>query len=178
MDLASSANIRQVLSCLEKEDSLVRLAQGIYLKPKVDPTLGILYPGTEEIAEKIARRDRARIAPTGVLALYLLGLTTQVPLKVIYLTDGSQREVKIGKRSIKFKKTVSKSFAIKDNLLHLIVQAFKETGQKNITGDFLNKITPSIKKLDKAVIARQLNYAPVWIRKEIANIYKPVANVD
>lgn len=172
MDLASSANIRQVLSRLEKDDSLVRLAQGIYLKPKVDPTLGILFPSTEEIAEKIARRDRARIAPTGVLALYLLGLTTQVPLKVVYLTDGSQREVKIGKRSIKFKKTVPKSFAIKDNLLHLIVQAFKEKGQKNITGDFLNKITPSIKKLDKTVIARQLNYAPVWIRREIVNLYK------
>ena len=125
MDLASSANIRQVLSRLEKDDLLVRLAQGIYLKPKVDPTLGILYPGTEEIAEKIARRDRARIAPTGVLALYLLGLTTQVPLKVVYLTDGSQREVKIGNRSIKFKKTVPKSFAIKDNLLHLIVRYTK-----------------------------------------------------
>lgn len=172
VDLASSANIRQVLSRLEKEGVITRLAQGIYLKPKVDPALGVLFPGTEEIAEKIAKRDKARIAPTGVLALYLLGLTMQVPLKTVYLTDGSQREVKIGKRSIKFKKAVPQNFAIQDKLLHLIVQAFKETGQNNISDDFSNKIKPSIKKLNKDAVNKQLRYAPVWIQKEILNQYK------
>lgn len=172
VDLASSANIRQVLSRLEKEGVITRLAQGIYLKPKVDPVLGVLFPGTEEIAEKIAKRDKARIAPTGIFALYLLGLTTQVPLKTVYLTDGSQREVKIGKRSIQFKKAVPQNFAIQDKLLHLIVQAFKETGQNNITDEFLNKIKPSIQKLDKDTLGKQLRYAPVWIQKKIIHQYK------
>lgn len=163
----SAGNIRLTLFRLENEGILERLAQGIYLKPKKDPLLGSIYPTTEEIAKQIAQRDKARIAPTGVFALYLLGLTTQVPLKAVYLSDGSQREIKIGNRSIQFKKTVPKSFAIKDGLLHLIVQAFKEKGQKEVNDDFINQLKPSILKLDKSVVESQLRYAPVWIQKEV-----------
>src|SRR5690606_31871252 len=168
----SAGNIRLTLFRLVNEGILERLAQGIYLKPKRDPLLGILYPTTEEIAKQIAQRDKARIAPTGVFALYLLGLTTQVPLKAVYLSDGSQREIKIGNRSIQFKKTAPKSFAIKDELLHLIVQAFKEVGQEGVTVDFLEKITSLIHRLESKVIDTQLRYAPVWIQKQINNLYK------
>jgi predicted transcriptional regulator of viral defense system len=112
----SSENIRQVLSRLEKEGVLERIAHGIYLKPKIDSLLGIIYPNTEEVAKEIAKRDKSLIAPTGVLALLLLGLSSQVPLKAVYLSDGSPREIKIGKRSIRFKRTTPKSFAIKDEL--------------------------------------------------------------
>ena len=167
----SSDNIRKVLSRLENEGKLERIAHGIYLKPKRDPLLGIIYPTIDEIAKQIAKRDKARIAPTGVLALYLLGLTTQIPLKAVYLTDGSQREIKIGNRTIQFKKTVPKSFAIKDELLHLIVQAFKEIGQKNVADEFLNQIHPSVLQLNNVVVQKQLKYAPVWIQKIINNLY-------
>ena len=167
----SSDNIRKVLSRLENEGLVERLTHGIYLKPKKDSLLGTIYPTIDEIAKQIAKRDKARIAPTGVLALYLLGLTTQIPLKAVYLTDGSQREIKIGNRTIQFKKTVPKSFAIKDELLHLIVQAFKEIGQKEITDDFFNQIKPSILHLNEQVIQKQLKYAPVWIQKIINNLY-------
>lgn len=129
--------------------------------------LGTIYPDIDEVAREIAKRDKARIAPTGVLALYLLGLTTQVPLKTVYLTDGSQREIKIGTRTIKFKRTVPKSFAIKNELLHLIVQAFKEVGKDGVSNDFLNKIKPAILRVDKQVLDTQLQYAPVRIQKLI-----------
>ncbi|ADY51842.1 hypothetical protein Pedsa_1275 [Pseudopedobacter saltans DSM 12145] len=167
----SADNIRKVLSRLEQEGIVERLAHGIYLKPKKDPLLGTIYPNTEEIARQIAQRDKARIAPTGVLALFLLGLTTQIPLKAVYLTDGSQRAIAIGNRTIQFKKTVPKSFAIKDDLLHLIVQAFKETGQQEISAAFLEQIKPHILQLDEQVIQKQLKYAPVWIQKHITNLY-------
>lgn len=163
----SSDNIRKVLSRLEQECIVERLTHGIYLKPKKDSLLGTIYSTTEEIAKRIAQRDKTRIAPTGVFALYILGLSTQIPLKAVYLSDGSQREIKIGNRSILFKKTVPKSFAIKDELLHLIVQAFKEVGQKNVTENFLEKIQSSIIQLDNQVVLKQLKFAPVWIQKEI-----------
>lgn len=168
----SADNIRKVLSRLENEGLIVRLSHGIYLKPKHDPLLGVIYPSIEEIAKEIAKRDKARIAPTGILALYLLGLTTQVPLKVVYLTDGSQREIKIGKRTIKFKRTAPKSFAIKDELLHLIVQAFKETGLKEVTDSFLLNMQSSVLKVDEQIIKTQLKYAPVWIQKAIHQLYQ------
>lgn len=169
---ASSENVRKILSRLENEDLIERLSHGIYIKPKKDPLLGTIYPNIEEIAKQIAKRDKARIAPTGVLALYLLGLTTQVPLKAVYLTDGSQREVKIGNLVIKFKRTVPKSFAIKDGLLHLIVQAFKERGQQEVSEEFLKAIKSSVIKLEEKVLQNQLAYAPVWIQKYITNLYQ------
>lgn len=171
-NFATPENIRLTLFRMENDGLIERLAHGIYIKPKKDPLLGTIYPNIGEIAKEIAKRDKARIAPTGVMALYLLALTTQVPLKAVYLTDGSQREVKIGNRTIKFKRTVPKSFAIKDELLHLIVQAFKEKGQKEITEDFLETIKQAVKKLDEKVMQNQAVYAPVWIQKQINNLYQ------
>lgn len=171
-NFATPENVRVTLFRMENDGLIERLAHGIYIKPKKDPLLGTIYPNIGEVAKEIAKRDKARIAPTGVMALYLLGLTTQVPLKAVYLTDGSQREVKIGNRTIKFKRTVPKSFAIKDELLHLIVQAFKEKGQQEITEEFLETIKPAVKKLDEKVTQNQVVYAPVWIQKQINNLYQ------
>jgi len=114
---------------MENDGLIERLAHGIYINPEKDPLPDTIYPNIGDIAKEIAKGDKARNAPIGVITLYLLGLTTQVPLKAVYLSDRSQREVKIGNRTIKFKRTVSKSFAIKDELLHLIVQAFMEKEQ-------------------------------------------------
>lgn len=171
-NFSTPENIRVTLFRMENDGLIERMAHGIYIKPKKDPLLGTLYPNIGEIAKEIAKRDKARIAPTGIMARYLLGLTTQVPLKVVYLTDGSQREIKIGNRTIKFKRTVPKSFAVKDELLHLIIQAFKEKGQQAISEEFLRKIKPSVKKLEAKVIQTQLGYTPLWVQKQITNLYQ------
>ena len=174
----SSENIRQILSRLEKENVLIRLAHGIYVKPKVDKLLGIILPTIENIASEIAKRDKARIAPTGVLALNLLGLSSQVPMNAVYLTDGSQRVIKIGKRTIRFKNVAPKSFMIKDELMQLIVQALKVTGEKKTTEGFLVQLKPSIQKLEPSIVKSQLKYAPVWIQKIILKLYKNQLYVD
>lgn len=166
----TSENIRQVLRRLEEQGVIVRLAHGIYLNPKKDELLGIVYPSIEQIAKEIAKRDKARIAPTGVMAMYLLGLSTQIPLHAVYLTDGAQREINIGKSKIKFKKTSPRNLAVKDGLLQLIIQAYKITGEKNISQAFEEKLIPYIKKLDENILNPQLKFAPVWIQKRIKNI--------
>ncbi|MCS7474970.1 DUF6088 family protein [Myroides odoratimimus] len=167
-----------MLSRLEKENLIERLTHGIYIKPKQDSLLGTIYPSIEEIENEIAKRDKVPIAPTGVLALYLLGLTTQIPLKTVYLTKGSQREIKVGNRKINFKRTVPKNFMIKDDLLHLVVQAFKEKGQREITDSFLNAIKLAVDKIDQQVVESQLKFAPVWIQKEIKKLYYKQEYVD
>lgn len=172
----STDTINKILLRLENENFLVRLAHGIYLKPKRSELLGIIFPGVEEIATEISKRDKARIIPTGIYALYVLGLTTQIPLNIIYLTDGSQREVKIGKRIIKFKKAAPKNFAIKDSTLNLIVQAFKEKKLSNVDAEFIQKMIPHIQKIDHKIILDQIRYAPVWVQKRVKNIVQK--NVD
>jgi len=88
--------VRKALERLVKAGELKRIATGIYVRPEIDPVIGAITPGIDEIAKAIARRDKARIVPTGVYALNRLGLSTQVPLNVVYLTDGTARKIKIG----------------------------------------------------------------------------------
>ncbi len=175
----SSENIRQTLRRLEKEGILERISHGIYLKPKTDEELGMLYPSIEEVAHQIAQRDSAQIVPTGILALHRLGLTTQIPLKVSFLTDGSAREVKVGNNIIKFKRTVPKTFKVKNELLQLIIQSFKEIGQQNMSESFLQKIKEKVDQLPLDVFNQELLYAPVWIQKIIQQLKQSQnSNVD
>jgi predicted transcriptional regulator of viral defense system len=91
--LGSSESIRQSLSRICKEGTIIRLSKGVYLYPYIDKELGVLHPSVERIAKAIAKRDKSRIQPTGLYALNKLGLSTQVPMKVKFLTDGITRKI-------------------------------------------------------------------------------------
>lgn len=166
LDLGSPDSIKKALYRLTNEKSLlVRLAHGIYLYPKTDKELGILYPSTEEIAKAIARRDKARIIPTGVYALNRLGLSTQVPMKIVYLTDGATRSVKIGKRTISFKKTSPRNLMTTGEISTLAIQALKEIGQKNVDDEILKQLNTVLKKETEENILHDSKLAPAWINK-------------
>jgi len=124
--------VRKVLQRLCNRQEIFRLSRGIYYKPKKDNLIGIILPAAEQIAQAIAKRDKARIIPTGSYALYKLGLSTQIPMNVVYLTDGSPRKIQVGKQKILFKKTNPKSLAVKHNLSSLIIQGLKELGEKAV----------------------------------------------
>lgn len=144
---------------------MVRLAQGIYLYPKKDKDLGILYPSIEEIAKAIAKRDKARIIPTGVQALNKLGLSTQVPLKAVYLTDGAPRSIRVGKRTIVFKKTTPKNLSAKGEISKLVIQALRQIGKENVTNEQLAKIFSILQKEKPENITHDARVATVWISK-------------
>jgi hypothetical protein len=168
--LGSDEAIRQGLSRLVKDGKLIRLAQGIYLYPEIDKELGIIYPPIENIAEAIARRDKARIIPTGIQALNRLGLSAQIPLKALYMTDGTPRIIKIGNRTIDFQKTNPKILSIKNELLVLIITALKEVGKENITPEIALQIKKIINKNTKKDIFNELDKAPSWIIKLIKTL--------
>lgn len=166
----TSTAVRQALNRLEDDEFLLRLAHGIYLYPKRHPKFGILYPSIEEIAIAIAKRDKARIIPTGINALNKLGLSTQVPMNVVYLTDGSSRSIKINKGSIKFKKASPKLLSVKSDKIILIVQALKELGQENINSKVKERIKQILLTVDKDVVTHDIKLAPQWITEIIKKL--------
>ena len=166
-EFGTAENVKKVLLRLEKKQLLVRLAHGIYLYPKIDKELGILYPSTESIAEAIAKRDKIRIIPTSIYALQQLGISTQIPMNVIYLTDGAPRKIKVGKRTITFKKTAPKNLAIKNKVLSNIVQGLKELGKENITDEVKQKINQALEKVPVEILKEEILNAPVWVRNEV-----------
>lgn len=165
LDYGNPESVKKALLRLKEKKILVRLAHGIYLYPKIDKELGVLFPSTEDIAKAIARRDRARIIPTGVQALNKLGLSTQVPMKVVYLTDGAARSIKVGKRTITFKNTSPKNLMAQGEISSLVIQALKTIGQLKVDDETLLKIQTL---LQKEKIENRLNdakLAPAWINK-------------
>ncbi|MEW4924597.1 DUF6088 family protein [Algibacter sp. 2305UL17-15] len=165
IELGSTNAINNVLNKLENDGFLIRLAHGIYLYPKNDNILGILFPSMDEIAKAIAKRDKAKIIPTGINALNKLGLSTQIPMNIVYLTDGSPRDIQIENRKIKFKKTTPKNLAVKGEISGLVIQALKEIGQKNITEEIIQKIESILSKEKVDLVKHDAKLAPAWIAK-------------
>ena len=165
--LGTSESIRKSLSNLVKKDILIRLTQGIYLYPKIDKDLGVLYPSVDDVCRAIAKRDKARIEPTGVFALHSLGLSTQIPVNVVYLTDGIPRKIKYGNRTIKFKKTAPKNLAMKGKVSSLVIAALKQIGKENVSQEVELQLTKALKKESVENVKHDAQLAPVWISKLI-----------
>lgn len=160
----SSEAVRKALDRLEDKKSLIRVAQGIYVRPKESKLIGVVLPSAEEVAEAIAKRDKIRTVPSGAYALNALGLTTQVPMKIVLLTDGSPREIKVGKRTIKFKKTTPKNLLAKGKISRLVIQALKEIGNGKISELEEQKILKLLKTEKLADLKHDIALAPVWIQ--------------
>ena len=173
--LGTSESIRKSLSNLVKKDILIRLTQGIYLYPKIDKELGVLYPSVNDVCRAIAKRDKARIEPTGIFALHSLGLSTQIPVNVVYLTDGIPRKIKYGNRTIKFKKTAPKNLAMKGKISSLVIAALKQIGKENVSQEVELQLTKALKKESVENVKHDAQLAPVWISKLI---FQLVNNIE
>lgn len=166
----SSEAIRVSLFRLCKENFIVRLSAGVYLYPRTHKILGNLYPSVEEVAKQIAKREKSRIVPTGIYALNRLGLSTQVPMNVIFLTDGAPRVIKIGTKStVKFQKTTAKNLSFKGAIVQLVVSALKEIGKDKVTDEQFQKIHTVLAFENKQVIEHDAKLAPAWIKKILLN---------
>jgi len=165
----SPGAVKVALHRIVKKGLLHNLARGIYAKPTFSKLLNKeVLPGAEEVALAIAKRDKARLLPTGAYAQNALGLSTQVPLRMVYLTDGSPRTIKIGKRSIQFKKTTPKNLALKGKISKLVVQALKDIGKDKATPQELEKIQSLLLKEDKQDLKHDIALAPQWIAEVMA----------
>ncbi len=164
VDLKNDEAVKKVLLRLNDAGTIRRLADGLYEYPRQHDKLGTLPPQIDKIAKAIAQRNGIRIQPSGAYAANLIGLSEQVPGKVVFLTDGSSKKLKIGKQEIIFKKTATKNMASAGTQVGLLIQALKYFGKKNIDEVALSRIKKILKKIDPKDIAKNIKYAPQWIR--------------
>ena len=165
MKYGSNAAIRQALVRLARKGIIKRVTQGIYVRPKRSEYIGEIMPTAEEVAIGLAKRDRIRMIPTGVYALNALGLSTQIPMKLVFLTDGQPREIKVGRRSIKFKRTTPKNLSAKGEISALVIQALRTIGKDKQTKEEEDKILEKLKKEELRNLQHDIKLAPVWIQK-------------
>lgn len=175
LDLGTSDSIRQSLTRLCKDEKIVRVAQGIYCYPQIDEELGlgIIMPTTDEIARSLAKRDHARIVPTGSYAQHVLGLSTQIPLNCVYMTDGSARHLELyNGRKITFKRTTPKNLSFTSKLAMLITFALKSLGKMNIEQTVIKRIRELLKNEPKSEVMKDLSLMPEWIRNIVTEAYE------
>jgi hypothetical protein len=174
LDLGSREAIDIVLHRLVKKGTIRRLARGIYDFPQEHPVLGWLQPSPEKIAEALVGRDCTRIQPTGAYAANILGLSEQIPAKVVFLTDGPSRTIKIGQTTIQLRRTTAKNMAMAGRLSGLLIQALRELGKENVTVErleHLRRILPPEKRLE---LLKDIRLAPEWMH----SVFRKLAAED
>ncbi len=158
------------LAELTNDGILVKLAQGIYAKPRKS-RFGNVLPSVDKIVQAIAVRDNAQIIPSGITALNILGLSTQVQMNYTYLTTGSERLIKLTNQRVMLKRGVPKNFCYGTRLIALLVQALKALKQENLGQEELQTIRGLIsKEPDRKTLANDVDMMPVWMKR----IVKPM----
>ena len=169
LDIASRTTIDVTLAALAREGTIRRIRRGLYDRPRINPALGgKLSPDIDEAARAIARRQRWKIVPDGAWAANLLGLSTQVPSKIIYLTDGPNNEVLIGKRSIYFKHARPKALAGLDGKLALVVQALRHLGRDKVGKREIETLRAALSSSERKKLVKDARFGVDWIY-EVAN---------
>lgn len=171
LSLGSRQTVDIVLHRLVRKGTIRRLARGIYDFPKEHPKLGKLQPSPEKIAEALVGRDCTRIQPTGAYAANILGLSEQVPAKIVFLTDGPSRTVKIGMTTIQLRRTTPKNMAMAGRLSGLLVQAFRELGKENVTPERLEHLKRTIPLNARKELLKDIRFTPEWMH----SIFKELA---
>jgi hypothetical protein len=163
LDLGSRDAVDKALSRLTLKGTIRRLARGLYEYPREHPDLGKLSPDIDRVAKALAGKDRIRLQPAGAYATNLLGLSEQVPAKVVYLTDGPSRTVKIGRQEIQLRHTTPRNMAAAGRLSGLLMQSLRHLGKTNITPARMDHLKRTLPAREKQQLLKDLPLAPAWM---------------
>ena len=161
----NSTNIRTALTRLVQKNSIRRLAHGLYDLPEVHPKLGLMMPSIEKVIEAFKASEAIEVQPTGAYAANLLGLTTQIPMRIELFTNGPKRVITIGEQVIILKPTTPKNMVGAGTKAGLILHALRQIGKENINDEMIDQIKNQIEDKDIKYIKKQIQFAPIWIAK-------------
>lgn len=169
--------VQKAMEQLVAKGKLIRVARGIYCYPKIDKVygLGAIPPSIEDIAIAIARKDKAALAPTGEYAQYILGLTQQIPMNVVYLTDGVSRKLTLENgMTIQFRRTSPKAFKFRNKTAMLVNNALRSVGKENVNNEQLTKVAKILQGQNPSAVLQDLDNMPAWIKLIVKKAYEKV----
>lgn len=167
LDLGSRQAVDLALHRLMASSTIKRLSRGLYYFPKTHSVLGELYPTVEAVTRAIIARDHVKLQPFGAYAANLLGLSEQVPAKVVFLTDGSARKVKLGKLVIELRPSTSRQMATAGRTSGLVMSALRYLGKQHITEERIAQLRKVLSLEDRKRLIRDLPYAPAWMHRAL-----------
>ncbi len=174
LDFGSRESVDTALSRLAARGSVRRLGRGLYDYPKISKTLGILSPSIDAVAKEIAGKNNSKIKISGAQAANVLGLSTQVPARIVYLTDGPSRQLRVGKQTIVLKHTSPRVMSTADKGSGTVIQALQYLGKDNVTPVVISKIKSTLADFDRKELAKDIKTAPDWMKPIVREIIAKV----
>lgn len=166
LDLGTTDAIGMAIQRLMKAGKLRRVARGLYDVPRTHPLLGELSASSDAIAAAIARRDGIRLQPSEAAAANLLNLSEQVPARIVYHTDGKERTVKVGKRTIEFRKRSQRKMAAGETGA-LVMAALRSLGRRHVTTERLEHLRKLLPLGERRRLVKDLRFAPAWMHPHL-----------
>lgn len=171
----------QALSRLVRSGHIQRLGRGLYYYPRVNPRLGIpLTPDVDQVAQAIGRRTGSRMVPSGAVAANLFGLSTQVPAKFVYLSDGRSRRLRVGKIEIQIKHVTPKELPRGSQTSAMVFQALRHLGKEAADARVVAQLKAVLPARQKRELVQDARYTTGWIGeivRQIANRSRTMAEV-
>ena len=170
-DIAGYETIRNTLNRLVEDKKISRIMKGVYYKPKyIELIREYEAPSVNEVAEAIARKYNWTIAPSGNTALNLLGLSTQVPAKWTYISDGRYVDFSFANTTIKFKRRNNGDISKMSTLTAMVIQAIKEIGKNKVTDDQIEYLRKKLSKKEKKDLIESGKTTSAWVYQIIKKI--------
>ena len=172
-DLGEKKTVNMALLRLADEGLIKNVLFGVYYKPEYNKLLNeFIAPFPDDVAHAIARNFGWTIVPCGDTALNLLGLSTQVPSRWIYVGDGSYKEYTYGQTTIKFKRTTNKEISKVSFKTALVIQALKALGKEHVTDSVIRKLKRILTEDEKKRMYIEAKSATAWVYEIIKKICK------
>lgn len=171
LDLGPRAAVDQALSRLVRQGRIQRVRRGLYAWPRMGALLKKpMVPSPDELAQAWANKNGLRLVPSGAYAANLLGLSTQVPAKIIYYTNGRTKTLTLGPYSIRLLNRGPKTMEVQDRVSSLVLQALRYLGKGGVTPEMIAHLRTLLSKQDKAKLAQTLPQAPAWMKPVLQQI--------
>jgi len=171
LDIASRGMVDVTLAGIARNGAIRRIRRGLYDIPKRNQALGgILSPDIDEAARTLARRYRWKIVPEGAWAANLLGISTQVPAKIVYLSDGPATKIQIGKRNIHFKHARPQALAGSAGVPGLAIQALRYLGKDAVNRRLISRLRRILSEADRRKLVRATRFGVDWIYETAGKI--------
>ena len=163
IDLGTRHAVDKALSRMTAAGVVRRAARGLYDVPRQHPIVGTVAPSVDKVVQALAGKGGTKLQPTGAYAANLLGLSDQVPAKVVFLTDGRSKRVRLGNLEIVLKQTSPRSMATAGNVSGTVIQALRYLGKAHVTDDTVRRLDRRLSDADRKQLLKDVAYAPVWI---------------
>lgn len=173
LDIGERSTVDSALHRLTAGGQVRRVIRGIYDYPRFSKLLEQqVSPDIDQVARALARKFRWRIQPSGATAMNLLGLSTQVPGRVVYLSDGPNRSFKIGNTTLAFEHTALKEAGFRLMETGLIVQALKSLGEDGVTPEVIGQIRKWLPKPLRSKVLADARTATGWVLSAVQDIVR------